>query len=253
MQTDVATRHSCSNTPSRCMRVALGVTPSCTLLLTDVPACGAAASAGGFETKLGLFILAGLSASLTYENTLLVAGRLFTDGNMQLLRELSKWRFLAHSGAPLALVAGLNIAGRAGVGWAANPVYEGLIGLLILAVVAVSSVRNSFFLELTPVWNTGILRYSYAQDATDFTRVVPVIVTTLTLVVLGWQSYSNDVSLWPFFVGPLAAFILNALPSGKDGEVNSKLPPQFVLGNGGEVLLFGSMVIAEVLLRMQGK
>jgi len=208
---------------------------------------------GGFETQLGLIILATLSLSLTYENALLVAGRRFSPGNLSLLQQLSKWRFLAHSGAPLALVAGLNMAGRAGVNWAANPALEGLVGLLILAVVGVSSVRNSFFLEITPVWNRGILRYSYAQGAADFTRVIPVIVTTVVLVILGWQSYQQDASLLPFFVGPLGAFVLNALPSGKDGQVDAKLPPQFVLGNGGEVLLFGSMVLSEVLLHMQGK
>lgn len=209
---------------------------------------------GDFETQLGLFILGSLSASLTYENTLLVTGRFFgkSQGGMELLQELSKWRFLAHSGAPLALVAGLNMAGRAGVAWAANPYWEGLVGLLILAVVAVSSVRNSLFLELTPVWNKGILRYSYAQNATDFTRIIPVIVTTVMLVVLGWQSWQQDAAMLPFFVGPLGAFILNALPAGKDGEVGAKFPPQFVLGNGGEVLLFGSMVLTEVLLHTQG-
>lgn len=174
------------------------------------------------------------------------------DG-MELLQSLSKWRFLAHSGAPLALVAGLNIAGRAGVEWAADPVREGLIGLLILAVVAVSSIRNSLFLEITPVWNRGILRYSYAQGSADFTRVIPVIVTTLVLIVLGWQSYKEDAALLPFFAGPLAAFVLNALPAGKDGEVDAKLPPQFILGNGGEVILFGSMVLAEAVLHLQGR
>jgi len=153
----------------------------------------------------------------------------------------------------LAIVAGLNMAGRAGVEWAADPAREGLIGLLILAVVAASSVRNSLFLEITPVWNRGILRFSYAQGSADFTRVIPVILTTILLVVLGWQSYQQDASLLPFFVGPLGALILNALPAGKDGQVDAKLPPQFVLGNGGEVLLFGSMVLTEALLHLQGK
>lgn len=211
-------------------------------------------STGGFETQLGLLILASLSFSLTYENALLVAGRQFYPDNLPTLQELSKWRFLAHSGAPLALVAGLNMAGRAGVEWAADPAREGLIGLLILAVVAVSSIRNSLFLEITPVWNRGILRFSYAgSSSTDFTRIIPVIVTTIVLVVLGWQSYQQDASLLPFFVGPLGALILNALPAGKDGQVDAKLPPQFVLGNGGEVLLFGSMVFTEALLHLQGK
>lgn len=211
-------------------------------------------SKGGFETQLGLLILASLSFSLTYENALLVAGRQFYPDNLPTLQEFSKWRFLAHSGAPLALVAGLNMAGRAGVEWAADPVREGLIGLLILAVVAVSSIRNSLFLEITPVWNRGILRFSYAgSSSTDFTRIIPVIVTTIVLVVLGWQSYQQDASLLPFFVGPLGALILNALPAGKDGQVDAKLPPQFVLGNGGEVLLFGSMVFTEALLHLQGK
>lgn len=228
--------------------------PACRCCCCRPRSAAVTAIAGGFETQLGLLILSALSISLTYENALLVTGRLFSPDRMSLLQELSKWRFLAHSGAPLALVAGLNMAARAGVGWAADPVREGLIGLLILGVVAISSIRNSLFLEITPVWNRGILRFSYAQGSgTDFTRVIPVIVTTLMLVVLGWQSYQEDASLLPFFLGPLGAFVLNALPFGKDGQVDAKLPPQFVLGNGGEVLLFGSMVLTEVLLHMQGK
>jgi energy-converting hydrogenase Eha subunit A len=221
----------------------------------SLPATPHTNPAGDFETKLGLVILASLSFNLTYENALLVAGRYIgKDSNgMELLQELSKWRFLAHSGAPLALIAGLNMAGRAGVEWAANPYWEGLIGLLILAVVAVSSVRNSFFLEITPVWNRGILRYSYAPGAADFTKIIPVIITTLVLVILGWQSYQRDAALLPFFVGPLVAFVLNALPASKDGETGNKLPPQFVLGNGGEVALFAGLVATEVLLHMQGK
>lgn len=172
---------------------------------------------------------------------------------MDVLQELSKWRFLSHSGAPLVLVAGLNLAGRAGVSWAANPVYEGLIGLLILTVVGISSIRNSIFLEITPRWQSGILRFSYDdRGATDFTRVVPVIVTTIVLVILGWQSEQQDSSLWPFFYGQLGALIANALPASREGDTSNK-PPAFVLGNGGEVLLFASLVVTEVILSMQGR
>lgn len=212
-------------------------------------------SAGDFERQLGLIILGTLCLTLTYENALLVTGRTIgaQPNGMERLQELSKWRFLGHSGAPLVLVTGLNMAGRAGVSWAANPVYEGLIGLLILAVVSVSSIRNSLFLEITPRWNRGILRYSYnGAAASDFTRVIPVILTTVVLIILGWQSYQQDSALLPFFVGPLVAFILNAAPASKDGEMSDK-PPMFVLGNGGEVAMFTSLVITEVLLQMQGK
>ncbi|WIA13068.1 hypothetical protein OEZ85_006672 [Tetradesmus obliquus] len=245
-----------NTTPQSWLNALLGTYAGLQLLNSFVAFNLLQESYGGFETRLGLVILASLSFNLFYENSLLVAGRSIggsSSSGMQLLQELSKWRFLAHSGAPLALIAGLNMAGRAGVEWAANPYWEGLIGLLILAVVGVSSVRNSFFLEITPVWNRGILRFSYAPGAADFTKIIPVIVTTLVLVILGWQSYQRDAELLPFFVGPLVAFVLNALPASKDGETGNKLPPQFVLGNGGEVALFAGMVATEVLLHMQGK
>lgn len=216
--------------------------------------CCAVLNAGNFETKLGLVILSSLSMSLAYDNTILVAGKTIAKKfSMELLQELSKWRFLSHSGAPLALVTGLNLAGRAGVAWAANPVYEGLIGLLILGVVGVSSIRNSIFLEITPRWQSGILRYSYDdRGATDFTRIVPVIVTAITLVILGWQSQQQDSSLWPFFYGQLGALVLNAVPQSRKGDTRSRLPA-FITGNGGEVLLVASLVVTEVILSMQGR
>lgn len=205
--------------------------------------------AGDFETKLGLLILSSLTLSLAYDNTILVSGRNIAERfGLPALQALSKWRFLSHSGAPLAIVTGLNLAGRAGVGWAANPVYEGLIGLLILGVVGISSIRNSLFLEITPRWKFGVLRFSYDDGrATDFTRLIPAIVTSITLVILGFQSYKQDSSLWFFFVGQLAAFLLNAVPAGKDGDTSNR-PPMFVLGNGGEVMLFLSLLVTELLL-----
>eukprot|EP00878_Enallax_costatus_P000934 GHUV01001064.1.p1 GENE.GHUV01001064.1~~GHUV01001064.1.p1 ORF type:complete len:693 (+),score=197.31 GHUV01001064.1:200-2278(+) len=211
-------------------------------------------SNGDFETKLGLLILSSLTLSLAYDNTILVSGRAIAERfGLPTLQALSKWRFLSHSGAPLAIVTGLNLAGRAGVSWAANPAYEGLIGLLILAVVGISSIRNSLFLEITPRWKSGVLRFSYDDGGvTDFTRVVPAIITSITLVVLGYQSSKQDSSLWPFFVGQLGALILNAVPSGKDGDTSNK-PPMFILGNGGEVLLFLSLVVTEIMLTASGR
>lgn len=224
-------------------------------LVSSITAYQLLQEGGDFETTLGLFILGSLSASLCYENALLTLGSQIgkiQPNGMNLLQELSKWRFLAHSGAPLALVAGLNMAGRAGVEWAANPFWEGLIGLLILGVVTISSIRNTLFLEITPRWNRGILRFAYGETKTDFTRVIPVILTTVLLAVLGVQSYKQDSSYLVFAAGPIIAFVLNALPTGKDGE-DSRWPPQFVLGNLGEVVLFGSLVATEVLLHSQGK
>eukprot|EP00879_Flechtneria_rotunda_P000383 GHRR01000475.1.p1 GENE.GHRR01000475.1~~GHRR01000475.1.p1 ORF type:complete len:303 (+),score=77.56 GHRR01000475.1:68-910(+) len=225
-------------------------------LLNSITAFKLLTDGGEFEKQLGLLILGTLSFNLAYENSILAAGRFIASqpGGLERLQELSKWRFLAHSGAPLAVVTGLNMAGRAGVEWAANPVYEGLIGLVILTIVTISSIRNSFFLEITPRYNRGVLRFGYNETAADFTRVIPVIVSTFTLIILGWQSYQKDDNLLPFFLGPLVAFILNAIPPAKDGEpLSSGKLPQFITGNGGEVALTLGLVATEVLLQMQGK
>jgi hypothetical protein len=199
-----------------------------------------------------LFFLTALAGSLTFDNSLLVAGRfLGTRGpeGLQQLQELSKYRFLAHSGAPLLLVAALNMAGRAGVEWAANPVYEGLVGLLILGMVTISGIRNSLFLEIAPKWSRGILRFAYKEKFTDFTRLIPVVVSMIVTIVLGAQSYDKDSSMLPFLVGPVLAFLLNAIPPSKE----SNGLPQFVTGNGGEALLFLSLVITEGILQAHGK
>ncbi|KIZ06376.1 hypothetical protein MNEG_1576 [Monoraphidium neglectum] len=230
------------------------------------------------STELTTYL--GLTFALAYENALLVAGRYIAGplndpsraaappsgpaqaeaarqaaearARMDALRDLSEWRFLAHSGAPLAIVAGLNLAGRAGVGWAADPVCEGLVGLSVLGVVGISSVRNTAFLTIAPRWARGILRFAYDRGTLDFTKVVPVLLTNLALIVLGVQAAGQDAAAWPFAVGPVLSLLLNAWPSAKDGEVidpHNKRLPQFVTGNAGELVLFASMVATEYLLR----
>jgi hypothetical protein len=96
-------------------------------------------------------------------------------------------------------------------------VYEGLVGLGVLGVVAVSSVRNTAFLTVAPRWARGILRFAHDRGSLDFTKVVPVLLTNLVLIALGVQAAGEDPAAWPFAVGPVLSLLLNAWPSAKVG------------------------------------
>ncbi len=90
-----------------------------------------------------------------------------------------------------------------------------------------------------PTWSLGILHYTYDDPKFDFTRVVPVAVTTLLLTILGVASTVNDLSHWPFFVGPAACLALSA------GVIPKNVAPLILTGNAGEAVLLASLAFTE--------
>ncbi|KAK9808966.1 hypothetical protein WJX72_007148 [[Myrmecia] bisecta] len=197
------------------------------------------------SSDLGLAIITAISAGLVWENVILGSGRLITkDGtsNLDVLQSLNDPRFLFHSLAPLLSVAGVNVAARAGVSWAASPAFISGLSLVLSIVVAISLINNTLLLQTRPTWSFGILHFTYEPKPFDFTRIIPVAATTVFLLALGVGAAKSDPALWPL---PAGAGICLALSAG---IVPRSVAPMILTGNFGEVCLLAGLVLAELRL-----
>ncbi|KAK9840966.1 hypothetical protein WJX81_003023 [Elliptochloris bilobata] len=192
------------------------------------------------HVEAGAVIVAALAAALVYENALLASGRFLGAG--PLLKALSSYRYLAHAFAPMLALVAAEQAGRAGVTWADSPFFLGPVLAVLVGVVSLSAVQAHFALETKPIWEVGVLRYGYKNPGIG--QVLPVIGSSVLMLALGVAAARTDAGIWPLLVGPALSFGLSAVPPSK--------APMFLTGNLGEVLLLGSLVASEGILRSQG-
>lgn len=94
-----------------------------------------------------------------------------------------------------------------------------------------------------PTWSSGVFHFTYDDKGFDFTRIIPVAVTTLLLTALGGAAALKDSSLLPFALGPAACLALSA------GVIPRSVAPMILTGNAGEALLVASLVLTEYQLR----
>lgn len=196
-------------------------------------------------SALGLGAATFIAAGLVYENAILAAGRFITaEGtkNLDLLDALNDPRFFFHSAAPLLCLTGLDLGQRLGVGWASNPWVEGGVAAACAVVVALSTLRNTLLLQTRPTWSAGILHFTFNDAGFDFTRIIPVALTTLLLTALGVSATLQDASNWAFAAGPAACLALSA------GLIPRSVAPMILTGNGGEALLIASLMATEAAL-----
>eukprot|EP00884_Botryococcus_braunii_P015809 jgi/Botrbrau1/2911/Bobra.0036s0048.1 len=188
----------------------------------------------------GMLTVGGLAFALVYENGLLAGGRFIGEG--PLLQALSQWRFVAHAFAPALTFVAAELADRGGVTWATEPGFQSLIGLAVVGMISTSFISSYFLLETQVLYEKGIVRYGY-RDPT-FVQVLPVITASILMIILGWAGKDATPALQPLAFGPIASFLLAAIPP--------KVAPAFLAGNLGEVILLASLVAAEVGLRSSG-
>ena len=73
----------------------------------------------------------------------------------------------------------------------------------------------------------------------DFTRIIPVGLTTVLLTALGVSAALEDPSQWAVAAGPAACLALSA------GIIPRSVAPMILTGNAGEVMLIASLVATE--------
>lgn len=179
----------------------------------------------GWDTAILAFVAIGL----VYDNAIVAAGRWIGEGDR--LAGLAKWRYLLHIfGSPLLIIAGWQVARRAGFAWAATPTALGIAIALTASLIGIDLWTRYRGLELAPVNFGGTLRYKDVR----FNPEIPVILTTLILLGLG--ILFDRQRQWPWLeAGAIAMLVTGAIPIRLVGVLAS---------NGGEVLFCASLLLS---------
>ncbi|MEM8675531.1 MAG: DUF1350 family protein [Cyanobacteria bacterium P01_G01_bin.67] len=178
-----------------------------------------------------MIVLPIILISLTYDNLLLAGGTLIGEG--ELLLFLSQIRFLVHYlSVPFLIVVGVELANRAGAGWAI-PLTRWLGWILASALGITDIFRRYIGLDLEPVYFAGVLRY------TTLVGDVPIVTISVTVFVLliGIGFWVRTEGRWSWlFWGTLIGLVGNALPLSQFGT----LP-----GSGAEFIMALLLLLTE--------
>lgn len=180
--------------------------------------------------SLPMIVLPIVLASISYDNLILAMGSLIGEG--ELLETLSMVRFLLHYVVvPLFIVIGVEIAHRAGAGWA-NPAVRVLSWVIALGIAGVDVTTHYIGLDLVPVRFAGILRYTAANVSGP---PITTILVNLFMLLIGIGIWIR--LKWPWlFVGTVVALIGNAIPSSLVGTL---------AGSGSEFVMAISLLLTE--------
>ena len=180
--------------------------------------------------SIRLFLVLLPIIGLVYDNAVIALGSL--PGPGELLQSLNVGRFLLHAIiTPMLIMAALDMARRAGVGWASNQIVFALFGVftVILILFGLSEMPRMVF---EPVVYGSTLRY---VDTAVAGPPLPSIITITLIIIIGifiWRKQR-----WPWlFAGALIMFIGSAMPPSVVGPA---------IGSGAEVVLLTSLLATE--------
>lgn len=164
--------------------------------------------------SIAMVVLPIILISIAYDNLLLASGTLIGEG--ELLQFLSQIRFLIHYlTIPFLIVVGVELANRAGAGWAI-PLTRWL-GWILAFTLGIADILNRYVgLELKPVYFAGVLRYT-----TEVGEVpIVTIVVTLFVLLIGIGFWIRTGGRWSWlFWGTLIGLVGNALPISQFGTL----------------------------------
>ena len=180
-------------------------------------------------TSLAMIVLPIVIASLSYDNLILAIGSLIGEG--ELLENLSKVRFLLHYlVVPLFIVVGVELAHRAGAGWANNFVRV-LSWFLAFGLAGIDINTHYLGMDLVAVNFVGMLRYKIADNGLPVITIVVNVFMMLIGVGLWFRIK------WPWLlVGTLIALLGNGIPSSLVGTL---------AGSASEFVMIVSLLITE--------
>ncbi|MBD2524732.1 hypothetical protein [Nostoc sp. FACHB-133] len=177
------------------------------------------------STSFAMMVLPIVLLSISYDNLILSIGSLIGAG--ELLKTLSMLRFLLHYlVVPLFIVIGVELAHRAGAGWA-NRVVRILSAILALGLATIDIATHYIGLELVPIEFAGILRYHVANLSGP---PIITIVVNIFVLLIGIGIWFRLKLPW-LFLGTLLSFFGNALPSDIVGTLAGSAS-EFVMAIG---------------------
>ncbi len=178
-------------------------------------------------TSYGVLFLVVL-AGLVYDNLIIALGARVGEGD--LLKTLSAGRFYLHGLlTPVLVIFAFGVLRQAGVGWAQSGWAHALVCLVASALIGYGVYRDIILLDLQPVVQLDILRYTSAGS-----KGPPIgsIGTILVLIGLGASLWRKTGWLW-LALGALAMFVAAGVGTGE----------RLFLANLGEVILGISLLV----------
>ena len=185
----------------------------------------------------GAGIVAMIAAGLIYDNLIVSLGASIGAG--PILQMLSWPRFAMHALLrPFMMIAVLQFAAAAGVGWAKDRRWRIALWVLVVAMIIQGSVAHLIGLETVPACFDGILRYTANLHPSHFCSLdaqatggggapIPAIVGNILTLIVGFSLWR--LAGWPWLIlGALAMFVAAAVPMSGFGMAPS---------NAGEVVL----------------
>ncbi|MGK7906628.1 MAG: DUF1350 family protein [Synechococcus sp.] len=187
------------------------------------------------QKSIPMLVLPVILVTMAFDNGVLFSGNYLGVGD--LLESLNRYRFLLHYiSVPFLIVVGVELANRAGAGWAIGPVRFGT--WILAACLALFEVfKNYLGLELAPAPELfGVLRYSLAPGSAVSPPIVTIAVNVFLLLV-GIGFWIRTESQWNLLIlGTLVSLVGNGVPSAIAGT----LP-----GSASEAILAASLLLTE--------
>jgi len=166
------------------------------------------------SNSLAMIVLPIILISISYDNLVLAIGTLIGEG--ELLQFLSQIRFFIHYFfLPFLIVVGVELASRAGAGWAIS--LTRWLAWIIAATLGIIDIFNRYIgLELKPVYFAGVLRYT--TDVNNIPIVTIIVTLFILLIGIGFWIRTKGKWSWLFF-GTLIGLIGNAIPISEFGTL----------------------------------
>lgn len=184
---------------------------------------------------LGLLFTLLVTVALVYDNTVIGVGAWIGEG--QLLATLNWLRYIIHALlTPLLAVFAIQAVMRANLPWSLGRLWAPLTGSLVIAMIIYGISIDLIGLQLEPELDRGLLSYVPVGEAP---LPIPAFVTAALIVAVGialWvQRGTKRLALFS-----IAAVICFGLGPALD---------QPVIGQVGELLLIGGIMLSEVWLQ----
>lgn len=179
--------------------------------------------------SVGTLMVVLVMLAMVYENGILALGVVIGHG--PLLEALSWGRFIGYAVfPPLLVIAGVELANRAGVGWAGRRFVRYGAWIVAVALAAFALFVEVIGRELEPRVLNDVVRYMWVSKGVP---PLAVIIMNILLIVCGvavWRKTHNAILL----LVALFLFAGDGLAAGK-----------YVIGSGVELIFMAALLAAE--------
>ncbi|USK26592.1 hypothetical protein [Metabacillus hrfriensis] len=159
------------------------------------------------NTSIPGIILLLVTLGLIIDNAIIASGSLIGEGG--LLKSVSMIRFWTHAlFTPALALFGWHMAYSFGVKWAESRLSHHFALVLTLLLMIIEIVTETLSLNLTPVYEYGVLRYSSAHSSGPPIMVLVLIVYLLAASFSIWRK-----TKWPIILNGVVIMLIGSAVS----------------------------------------